>query len=143
MTQLVNPMSDAGINVKIMAAPMIPYVNDSELETLMEAGKEASAKSVRYILLRLPHEIIPMFQEWLNEHFSDRADKVMSIIRQSRGGKDYRSVFGERMVGTVAFAQLLQRRWQVAAKRLGFDNDHRFELDTTQLTKQHHQMALF
>ena len=84
-----------------------------------------------------------MFQEWLNEYFPDRADKVMGIIRQSRGGKDYRSVFGERMVGTGAFAQLLQRRWQGAAKRLGFDNDHRFELDTTQLTKQHHQMALF
>lgn len=150
--QAIKALSDAGIPVTMMAAPMIPYINDSELEALMAAGREAGARAARYILLRLPLEISHMFRDWLAAHFPERADKVMSIVQQSRGGKDYRSVFGERMRGTGAFADLLHRRWQVAARQLGFPetnpgehahDDERFKLDTTLFRKSHHQMDLF
>ena len=81
---------------------------------------QAGARRCRYILLRLPLETSALFQAWLNKHFPARADKVMSIIRQSRGGKDYDSAFGSRMTGTGQFAALLHQRWQIASrKRLG------------------------
>lgn len=139
----IRQLSEAGINVTLLAAPMIPYINDSELESILRQGKEAGAAAARYILLRLPLEISDMFQEWLTEHFPERAEKVMSIIRQSRGGRDYRSVFGERMVGTGEFAMLLHNRWRVASKKLGFENDRRFELDTTLFRRGNEQLSLF
>ena len=139
----IRALSDAGVRTLLLAAPMIPYINDQELESILEAGRDAGAVSARYILLRLPLEISQMFQEWLAAHFPDRAERVMSIVRQSRGGQDYRSVFGERMVGTGAFAELLHKRWDVASRKLGYENDTRFELDTTLFRRSHHQMSLF
>lgn len=140
---VVRALSEAGINVTVMAAPMIPYINDHELEDILQQAHQAGATSARYILLRLPLEISQLFQEWLVEHFPDRANKVMSIIRQSRGGQDYRSRFGERMVGTGAFAMLLHNRWRVASRKLGFENDRRFELNTTSFKRSNEQLALF
>lgn len=139
----IRQLSEAGIHVTLLAAPMIPYINDSELEAILKQGREAGASAARYILLRLPLEISDMFQEWLIEHFPDRAQKVMNIIRQSRGGRDYRSVFGERMVGTGEFAMLLHNRWRVASKKLGFEEDFRFKLDTTRFRQSNEQLSLF
>lgn len=151
----IRGLSEAGVRVTMLAAPMIPYINDGELETLLEAGRDAGAVAARYILLRLPLEISEMFQDWLNEHFPDRAAKVMSIIRQSRGGNDYRSAFGERMVGTGHFAELLNARWKVASKKLGFNIDlengseaglediQRFALDYSQFKRSNEQLKLF
>ncbi len=146
--EAIKTMSDAGIRVTMMAAPMIPYINDHELENILGKGYEAGAVAANYILLRLPLEISEMFQEWLQAHFPERAEKVMSVVRQTRGGKDYRSVFGERMRGTGEFAELLSKRHKIASRRLGFekngfDNDTRYELDTTQFKRHHEQLTLF
>ena len=139
----IRQLSEAGIRVTLLAAPMIPFINDHELEHILGQGRQAGAVSAQYILLRLPHEISDLFREWLNEHFPERAGKVMSIIRQSRGGKDYSSVFGERMVGTGEFARLLHNRWRVASRRLGYRNDLRFELDTGRFRRTNEQLTLF
>lgn len=137
-------LTAADIPVTLLVAPMIPYINDGELETIMSAGREAGARRCRYILLRLPLETSALFQAWLNTHFPARADKVMSIIRQSRGGKDYDSAFGSRMTGTGQFAALLHQRWQIASRKLGFEEkDDRFLLDTTRFRRHNQQLRLF
>ncbi len=126
----VKNLASAGIPVTVMAAPMIPCINDHELERIMDEAKNAGARNARYILIRLPHEVSPLFREWLACHFPDRAKKVMNIIQQSRGGKDYRSQFGKRMVGEGQFAQLLNQRWRVKADKLGFTGDMHTLLDS-------------
>lgn len=131
----IRSLTDAGVRVKLLAAPMIPCINDNELEAILARGRQAGAISTGYILLRLPLELSSMFQEWLQAHFPDRRKKVMGIIRQSRGGKDYRSNFGERMRGTGEFANLLAERFRIAARKLGFDRDRRFELDVKQFAQ--------
>ncbi len=141
--QTIRALTEAGIHVTLLAAPMIPCINDQELESILAAGKTAGAVAARYILLRLPLEISPMFQDWLQEHFPDRAQKVMSIVRQSRGGSDYRSVFGERMRGTGHFADLLNSRWQISCRKLGYTNDDRYELDYSSFKTSNEQMRLF
>ncbi len=139
----IRQLSDAGIRVTLLAAPMIPFVNDNELETIMAEARDAGAVSARYILLRLPLEISDMFRAWLATYYPDRADRVMSIIRQSRGGTDYRSAFGERMVGTGTFAALLNKRWEVSSRKLGFKNDERFKLDYSMFAPPSPQQSLF
>jgi DNA repair photolyase len=124
-------LSAAGVPVGVMVAPVIPSLTDHEMEHILEAAKNAGATRAGYTLLRLPHEVKDLFREWLAEHYPDRAQHVMSIINQSRGGKDYQAEFGTRMVGTGVFAELLRKRFQVAKRRLGFDApDERFELRT-------------
>jgi DNA repair photolyase len=113
-----------------MVAPVIPMINDRELEHILEAAREHGATSAGYVLLRLPHELKDVWREWLQLHYPDRAEHVMSLIRQMRGGKDYDSTFGTRMRGEGPFAQLIAQRFAKAYRRLGFDG-HR-ELDTTQ-----------
>jgi DNA repair photolyase len=114
-----------------MVAPVIPSLTDHEMERILEAAKNAGATRAAYTLLRLPHEVKDLFREWLAEHYPDRAQHVMSIINQSRGGKDYQAQFGTRMVGTGVFAELLRKRFQVAKRKLGLDAaDERFELRT-------------
>jgi DNA repair photolyase len=141
--QTIRTLTEAGIRVTLLAAPMIPYINDQELESILAAGKKAGAVSAKYILLRLPLEISPMFQDWLQEHFPDRAQKVMNIIRQSRGGSDYRSAFGERMRGTGHFADLLNSRWRVSSRKLGYSSEDRYELDYSQFKTSNEQLTLF
>ena len=142
--EAIRKLSAAGVNVTMLVAPVIPFVNDHEMEKILEAGKHAGAVAARYIFLRLPREVSPMFREWLAEHFPGRAARVMSIVQQSRGGKDYQSGFGKRMTGEGVFAKTLSGRFSVAAKRLGFDDEHRFELDSQQFTSPATaQMGLF
>jgi DNA repair photolyase len=115
----------------VLAAPVIPALTDHEIEHILEAAREAGASSAGYVLLRLPHEVKDLFREWLAEHYPDRAKHVMSLINQSRGGKDYSAEFGTRMVGTGVFAQLLRKRFELARDRLGFkDSEHRYKLRT-------------
>jgi DNA repair photolyase len=129
--KVLEQLSAAGVPVGVMVAPVIPSLTDHEMEHILEASKNAGATRAAYTLLRLPHEVKDLFREWLAEHYPDRAQHVMSIINQSRGGKDYQAEFGTRMVGTGVFAELLRKRFQVAKRRLGFDApDERFELRT-------------
>lgn len=108
---------EAGVPVTVMAAPMIPMVNDMELEKILESSAKAGAIRAGYTLIRLPHEVKDLFKEWLTEHLPERAEHVMSLIRQMRGGKEYDSTFGKRMTGQGEFAELLAHRFAIACKR--------------------------
>ena len=128
--KVIKALASAGVPVGVLVAPVIPSLTDHELEHILEAAKAAGASSAGYVLLRLPLEVAPLFREWLTSHYPDRAAHVMSLINQSRGGKDYQSGFGTRMVGTGVFAQLLSRRFELAKRRLSFDGEGRHDLRT-------------
>lgn len=117
----IKSLRDAGVPVTLMAAPMIPHINDMELEALMAAGAEAGVKHAAYILLRLPMEVRDLFVEWLDVHFPDRKDRVLGQVRETRGGQDYDSTYGQRMQGQGTYADLLARRFRVQAKKLGLN----------------------
>ncbi|MDH5173526.1 MAG: PA0069 family radical SAM protein [Gammaproteobacteria bacterium] len=112
-------LASAGIPVTLLFAPVIPALNDAEMETILAASQAAGASAAAYMLLRLPLEIRDLFFEWLHQHYPLRAQHVISVLRQSRGGADYDSRFGHRMRGTGTFADLLAQRFRVACKRLG------------------------
>lgn len=115
-------LTKAGVPVGVMNAPIIPAINDAEMERVLEKAAGAGARGAGYVLLRLPYELKELFREWLKEHYPLKAEHVMSIIRQSRDGKDYDSGFGTRFRGTGQFADLIARRFALAVKRhdLGF-----------------------
>jgi len=127
-------LAKAGIPVGVSVSPVIPFINEPELEKILEAAANAGATSAFSVLLRLPWEVNPIFQHWLDEHFPDRAARVMARVREMRGGKDYDSRFGTRMRGEGVWAQLLQQRFAKAVARLGL-NRTRVELDLTQFRK--------
>jgi DNA repair photolyase len=129
---VIQQLSEAGVPVGVLVAPVIPAITDHEMEDILTAAKQAGACRAGYVLLRLPHELKIIFREWLAEHYPDRAKHVMSLINQSRGGKDYDSQFGTRMRGTGPFAELLRSRFDLAKRKLGFAGaDERYELDTS------------
>lgn len=123
----IQALSAAGVYAHISASPMIPAINDHELEALLEAGAKAGARSASYIPVRLPHEVAPLFRDWLHVHFPDRAAKVMAHIQSMRGGRDYDARFGERMRGRGPWAVLLRTRFDTARARLGL-NLHKIAL---------------
>lgn len=111
----------AGVPVGVLFAPLIPALNDHELERVLERAAQAGAQNAGYVLLRLPHELADLFPEWLERAEPGRAAHVMSVLRQMRGGRDYDSRFGHRMRGEGVFADLYARRFRLAAARLGLD----------------------
>ncbi|MDO1560347.1 PA0069 family radical SAM protein [Brevundimonas sp. 2R-24] len=127
----IRALAEAGVPVGVGFAPVIPGLNDHELEAVLEAAAEAGARSAMYVTLRLPLEIKDLFQEWLAEARPDRAARVMSLIRQSRGGKDYDAQWGSRMKGTGPVADLVGARFAAACKRLGLNREPR-TVDLTQ-----------
>ena len=142
----IERLAAAGIGVGVLAAPMIPAINDQELESILERAAAAGATNAGYVLLRLPHELKDLFRDWLDTHHPQRADHVMSLVRQSRGGKDYDSGFGTRMRGTGQFAELLAQRFRVAARRHGLNQHDTGSLDCSQFrvpVQSGDQMALW
>jgi DNA repair photolyase len=130
--RVIQQLTEAGVPVGVLVAPVIPAITDHEIEDIMAAAKEAGASRAGYVLLRLPHELKIIFREWLAQHYPDRAKHVMSLINQSRGGKDYDSQFGTRMRGTGPYAELLRTRFDLAKRKLGFAGaEERYELDTS------------
>lgn len=127
--ETMRQLSAAGIPVTAMTAPIIPALNDSELEELLEAAADAGAKRAGYVLLRLPLEIAGLFTEWLEANYPDRAKKVMSLLRSAHRGEDYRSEWKTRQRGDGPYAQLIQTRFRNATKRLGL-NTVNFKLRT-------------
>ncbi|MDB5976411.1 MAG: repair photolyase [Nevskia sp.] len=119
--RVMRKLSAAGIPVRVMFSPVIPCVNDAELERVLEAAAEAGASTASYVLLRLPYELKALFREWLEAHMPLRAAHVMSLINQSRGGKDYQAEFGSRMRGSGQFAELIAKRFALARRRYGLD----------------------
>jgi DNA repair photolyase len=116
----IRALTEAGTPTVVMFAPVIPGLNDHELEAVLERAAEAGAAGAGYVALRLPLEIKDLFREWLEANVPDRAARVMSLVRQMRGGKDYDPEWGKRMRGEGPIADLLARRFEVAKKRLGF-----------------------
>ncbi len=143
--ETIRGLADAGVPTTVLAAPMIPALNDDELEAILEAAAAAGAGSAGYILLRLPLEIKALFIEWLEAHFPERKNRVLGLLREMRGGRLYDPAWGTRMTGKGVYADLLARRFELASKRLGL-NRADWDLDTTQFvrpTPGGEQFALF
>jgi DNA repair photolyase len=123
--EAIGELNAAGVPAGVMFAPVIPALNDEEMEAVLQAAKNEGACSAGYVLLRLPLEIKDLFREWLEANVPDRAKHVMSLVRQMRGGKDYDSAWHTRMRGTGPYAELIARRFQMATKRLGLNREKR------------------
>lgn len=119
--EAIRLLSEAGIPTAVFASPMIPAINDMELERILDAGKAQGAISAQMILLRLPGEVRDVFREWLLRHFPDRVRHVLTLVRDTRGGKDYDARWGVRMTGEGPYATLLRQRFEKARDRLGLD----------------------
>jgi DNA repair photolyase len=114
-------LAKAGVPTAVMVAPVIPAINDAEIERILEAAVENGVRHAGYVLLRLPLEIRDLFSEWLKENFPDRHDHVFKLVRDTRGGKDYDSTWGKRQTGTGPVAWMIGRRFEVACERLGIN----------------------
>ena len=119
--ETVRHLAEAGIPTSVMVAPVIPTLNDSEVEKILQEAAKSGAASASYVLLRLPLEIKDLFYEWLREHEPDRAERVIAHIREARGGRDYDSTFRKRQIGEGHYAELLANRFGLASRRLGLD----------------------
>ena len=133
----IRTLTEAGIPVGVSIAPIIPFVTEPEIEQLLEAVRDAGAIHAHYVVLRLPWEVSPLFQQWLEAHFPERAQRVMNRVREMRGGKDYDSAFGTRMRGEGVWADLIRQRFEKAVHRLGLHGKGgRFkQLDCTQFRR--------
>jgi DNA repair photolyase len=126
--EAVQRLAAAGVPVGVMVAPVIPALNDHDIENILEQARIAGADGAGYVLLRLPHEVKDLFREWLARHEPLRAEHVMSLVRGARGGRDNDPRFGKRMRGTGAVADLIENRFAIACRRLGFNREEH-ELD--------------
>jgi DNA repair photolyase len=123
--QAVRALADAGCPVGVGFAPVIPGLNDHEMEAVLERAVDAGATSAMFVVLRLPLEIRDLFAEWLDAERPDRARRVMSLVRQMRGGRDYDSQWGSRMMGSGPIADLISKRFEIACNRLGLNRSRR------------------
>ncbi|HEX3350006.1 MAG TPA: PA0069 family radical SAM protein [Acetobacteraceae bacterium] len=137
--QAVAALAAAKVPVGILAAPMIPGMNDAELERILEAAVKAGARSAGYVLLRLPHELKQIFEDWLHTNFPDRARRVLELVRETRSGALNDPRFGKRFAGTGPYANLLASRFDRASRALGLTERH--ELDCTQFVAPADQKA--
>lgn len=119
--KVVRELRAAGIPTGVLVAPMIPFINDNEMEAILEASADAGAQRAGWVLLRLPLEVAPLFETWLQTHFPDRAKHVMHRMEDLRGGKAYDSTFGRRMSGIGPYAQLLQQRFKRQCRKLSLN----------------------
>lgn len=127
----IRALVDADIPVTVLFAPVIPALNDSQMEAVLSAAREAGAQAAGYVVLRLPLEVSEIFQEWLSVYAPLKAKHIMSLMRQMREGHVYQSEFGSRMRGKGIFAQLIHKRFKRACEQLGL-NQRRFALDCSQ-----------
>jgi DNA repair photolyase len=118
-------LSEAGVPTTVMVAPIIPALNESEIERILDAAYAAGAREAGYVLLRLPLEVKDIFVEFLNREYPDRAKHVISVLKTMRGGKEYDATWGERMTGNGPHAWQIGRRFEIAARRLGFNAERR------------------
>jgi DNA repair photolyase len=116
---LMRDLADCGIPVGLLMAPIIPAVNDREIEEIVSRAADCGARHASYVMLRLPHELKELFRAWLDEHLPDRSAHVMSLVRQAGGGRDYDNRFGLRQTGRGAYAEMIGQRFRVACRRAG------------------------
>lgn len=143
--EALKALSEAGIPTTVMVAPVIPALNDSEIERILDAAAHAGAKEASYVLLRLPLEVRDLFREWLMANYPDRYRHVFTLIRDMRGGRDYDSQWGTRMKGTGPMAWMIGRRFEIACEKLGL-NKRRSKLTTDHFVKPKgggQQLSLF
>ena len=119
--EALRQLSEAGIPTSVMVAPIIPAINDMEIERILDAAAPAGVKSAGYVLLRLPLEVRDLFHEWLMANYPDRYRHVFKLIRDMRGGKDYDATWGKRMTGTGPYAWMIGRRFEMACEKLGLN----------------------
>ena len=120
--RLIDDLHKSGVPVSLLMAPIIPAVNDSEIESIVANAAARGVSHASYIFLRLPHEVSELFQQWLATHMPDRAAHVMSLVRQASGGKDYDARFGVRQSGRGPYAEMIAQRFAAACRRFGVDN---------------------
>lgn len=130
----IEQLSAAGIPTVVMVAPIIPAVNDSEIEAILKTAHTAGAREAGYVMLRLPHEVKDVFRDWLQATMPERAARVMSLVRSVSGGKDYDASFGKRQTGTGPYAWTIGRRFELACQRLGL-NTTKLKLSTAHFRK--------
>jgi DNA repair photolyase len=140
-------LSECGVPTMVMVAPVIPGLNDAEIEKILEESHAAGAREANYVLLRMPHEIKDLFREWLFENRPNQSRRVMSLLKDMRGGRDYDATFGARMAGTGVYAEFLAKRFHLAKTRLGFSKT-KIHLDCSQFIQVKkstipQQLALF
>lgn len=143
--QVIRRLSEAGVPVRIMASPMIPALTDPELEAILTAGRDAGARTASWIMLRLPREVSPLVQDWLAQHYPDRAGRIMARLREMHGGREYDATWHRRMRGEGPYAEMVAQRFEVAVKRLGLSKSAprmRSDLFRKPLEDQR-QLALF
>jgi DNA repair photolyase len=128
---VIGRLAAAGVPVGVLAAPVIPALNDHELEAILEAAAAAGARHAGYILLRLPHEVAPLFEEWLGQHYPLRKSRVLRLLRDMRHGQINDPCFGSRMRGTGPLAQLMHQRFERACRALNLNASTGPDLDTT------------
>ena len=133
--RVISALAAAQVPVGVLTAPMIPAVNDSELEAMLEAAAAAGAQYAGYVLLRLPHEVKDLFRAWLEQHLPLRAAHVMSLVQQARGGRDNDPRFGHRMRGDGPWAAMLRARFELARKRLKLAGGRLPDLDPSQFCR--------
>ena len=138
--ETIKALSDAGIPVTVLVAPIIPAINEHEIERILDAAKAAGAREAGYVLLRLPLEVKDLVQDWLLTHHPDKLRHVVSLIRSTRGGKDYDAAWGQRQVGSGPYAWMIGRRFEMAAERLGF-NETRLRLRSDLFVKPEREKA--
>lgn len=141
--RVVKALTEAGVPTGVMVAPVIPFVNDSEMEDIVAAAAQAGAVSAGYILLRLPLEVKVLFSEWLESHYPDLKERVLNAIRSTRGGELYKSGFGERMRGEGPIAELLLKRFEIAVRKHGLDANRVTPLRTDLFRPPFRQASLF
>jgi DNA repair photolyase len=129
--ETIAALAGAGIPTGVLSAPMIPALNDNEMEQILERARAAGATSAGYTLLRLPLELKSLFKEWLEQHFPDKAAHVLSLVAQSHGGRLYDATWSKRMTGTGPYAEMLRLRFESACRKLGFGQRSTSPLDTS------------
>lgn len=137
-------LAEAGIPCGVMTAPVIPFLNDKDIENILMAAYEAGAREAGYVLLRLPHEVKGIFRDWLKEHFPLRAEHIMARVQDMRGGKDYDSAWGVRQLGSGHYARLLRQRFDKRCARLGLNRVRpTLRTDLFQVPGRPDQLGLF
>ena len=126
---VVKKLNENKIPCGVMIAALVPALNDKTMEHVLEAAAAAGAREAAYVVMRLPHELKTLFKEWLAEHYPERAEHVMSIVRQMRGGRENDPNFGTRMSGTGNYAELMEKRFDIACRRYGINKREAPELD--------------
>ena len=141
--EVIKNLSDAGVPVNVLMAPIVPVLNDHEIERILAEVRQAGASNAGYVMLRLPHELDEMLMDWLHKHYPLKAEHIMNRIRDLRGGKTYDAAFGKRMCGEGVFAELISKRFNLAKDKLAFSGSPTLRADLFTPPSLDGQLSMF